>query len=354
MNTTGSNTRIPAATLQQWVGDVLVAVGLLADDAEIVAHVLVDADVTGKGTHGVSRLPLYVERIERGLIAAVPEIRDENPSASSVMRIDGGNGLGPLVAWRAMERAVAVAERDGMAAVAVYRSNHCGAMSAFCTAAADRGMILLALTNSPPGIAPTGGRKAFLGTNPIAWGFPRGPGRAPLVIDLATSVVARGNIIQAARLNQPIPLGWAIDPDGRPTTDATQALAGAVLPMAGAKGYALALAVEILTGVLTGAGVGPEVRNPYTDYSGPSNVGHFFLALDPERLLPAAGFYDRMDTLEASLRETPAAVDGPVSLPGDRSEAVRSEYLRDGIPLDPALIAQLNELGKRAGARGLM
>jgi len=154
-----------------------------------------------------------------------------------------------------MERVVTGAKVHGLAIVAVHHSNHCGALSVYCAAAAWQGMILWALTNSPPEIAPSGSREAFLGTNPIAWGFPRGGDESPLVIDLATSIVARGNIVQAARLNQSIPLGWAIDSAGQPTTDPNQALHGAVLPMAGAKGYALALAlaVEILTGVLSGS-----------------------------------------------------------------------------------------------------
>lgn len=344
---------LSAAEVTQWVTQVFVRLAVPEEDAQIVAQVLVDADLTGKPTHGVSRLPLYADRVQRGLISAKPALQCETLGSAAATRMDGGNGLGPIVAWRAMERVVAGAKAHGLATVAVHHSNHCGALSAYCTEAARQGMIVLALTNSPPGIAPSGSREAFLGTNPIAWGFPRGRNAPPLVIDLATSVVARGHIIQAARLNQSIPLGWAIDSDGQPTTDPHQALRGAVLPMAGAKGYALALAVEILTGVLSGAGIGSEVKNPYTDNSGPSNVGHFFLALDPAVFGPLTTFLDRMETLEGTIRELPAGLDGPAALPGDRSEAVRAQYLESGIPLDGPLVAELNAWGRRLGLQEL-
>ncbi len=340
-------TRIPAPDLRQWVETVFMRINVPQEDAVIAAHVLIDADLRGKPTHGVSRLPLYVGRIERGLIAPRPEIHFESPKTPTMVRMDGGNGLGPVVAWRATERATQGAQRYGIAAVAVRHSNHCGAMHAYCLQAASQGLILLALTNSPPGIAPWGGRRPFLGTNPIAWGFPRGSHQAPLLIDLATSVVARGNIIQAARLNLPIPLGWAIDSDGNPTSDAERALEGAVLPMAGAKGYALALAVEILSGLLSGAGMGPEVKNPYTDNAHASNVGHFFLAIDPETLMPKAEFADRLNGLEQALRAVPAAADGPVFVPGDHSEMQFNKNLEYGVPLDLHLIDELNALADR-------
>lgn len=341
--------RISADELTRWIDQMFTAIGVPQADGQIVAHVLVEADLCGKHTHGVSRLPLYVERIERGLMMAEAAVEYETSGTAVIQRMNGGNGLGPVVAWKATEHVIAEAKRYGMAAVAVHHSNHCGAMSVYCSYAAAHGMILLALTNSPPGIAPVGGREAFLGTNPIAWGFPRGKESPPLVIDLATSVVARGNIIEAARRHEPIPLGWALDQKGNPTTDAQMALAGAVLPMAGIKGYALALSVEILSGVLSGAGVGPGVKNPYTDFSGPSNVGHFFLAIDPAAIAAEGVFEDHLLAMEADLREVPPAVGGPVVIPGDRSEATRDDYLQRGIPLDPSLVEQLNGVAERLG-----
>lgn len=342
----GTYTRVTAVALTQFIKAILSSLGVSDTDASITAHVLVDADLTGRQTHGVSRLPLYVGRIEQHLIAPRPYLLWTSHQPS-VAHLDGGNGLGPAVAWCAMERVVSLAEQYGTGVVLVSHSNHCGAMSAYCAEAASHGLIVLALTNTPPGIPPWGGRSPYLGTNPIAWGFPRGPGHNPLVIDLSTSIVARGHIIEAARLGQQIPLGWAIDHEGQPTTDARAALDGAVLPMGGAKGYALAMAVEILSGVLSGAGFGPSVKNPYTDNSGPSNVGHFFWAVNPSAVLPMAEFLNRLGTMEEALKAITPISDTPIALPGDRSETCRQRYLIEGIPIDKPLIDQLNALADR-------
>jgi LDH2 family malate/lactate/ureidoglycolate dehydrogenase len=174
-----------------------------------------------------------------------------------------------------------------------------------------------------------------------------------LVVDLATSVVARGNIIEAARLHEPIPLDWALDAQGNPTSDASEALMGSLLPMGGFKGYALALVVEVLTGVLSGAGIGPDVLNPYGDRPEPSNVGHFFLALNPAHFLPVAEFYERVRHLENGIREVTPIPGARVALPGDRSERVRQQYQEVGIPIDGPLVDQLNQWADRLTMRPL-
>lgn len=339
--------------LGDFVEKVFLALGVPLEDARIAAHVLVDADLTGRQTHGVSRLPLYANRLEKGVMNPRPKIRTESGAFPIVTRINGDNGLGPVVAWRAMEQSLALAEQHGMGVAAVHLSNHAGAMSAYCEAAANRGFILMALTNSPPGIPPWGGRKAFLGTNPIAFGIPRGDSRPPIVVDLATSVVARGNIIQAARLGEPIPEGWAIDEQGQATTDAARALKGAVLPMAGSKGYALALVVEIFSGILSGAGVGPQVKNPYNDYSGAPNVGHFFWALNPTGFGPAEALYEALLDLELNIRQVPPVEGASIRLPGERSNAIRQESLHRGIPLDTDILNDLTVLADKLGVERL-
>ncbi len=335
--------------LDDFVQTVFVALGVPREDARIAAHVLVEADLTGRQTHGVSRLPLYASRLEKEVMNPRPNIRPEPGAFPIVTRINGDNGLGPVVAWRAMEHSIALAENHGMGVAAVHLSNHAGAMSAYCEEAADRGFILMALTNSPPGIPPWGGRKAFLGTNPIAFGIPRGESRPAIVVDLATSVVARGNIIQAARLGEPIPDGWAIDEQGQATTDAARALKGAVLPMAGSKGYALALVVEIFSGILSGAAVGPQVKNPYNDYSGAPDVGHFFWALNPAGFGPVDALYEALLDLERNIRQVPPIEGASIRLPGERSNATRRESLDRGIPLDTDLLHDLTGLADKLG-----
>ncbi len=341
---------VSSETLTRFVETLLEHVQIPRDDAAVTAHVLVDADLTGRHTHGVSRVPLYVNRIRRGMIASNPLIQASHEPFPVLTVLDGGNGLGPVVAWRAMEQAVSLSEHYGVGIVAVRQSNHAGAMSVYCEEAARRGHILMALTNSPPGIPPWGGRNPFFGTNPIAYGIPRGTARPPLIVDLATSVVARGNIIEAARLRQPIPQGWAVDENGCPTTDAEAALKGAVLPMAGAKGYALALVVEILSAVLSGAGVGPGVKNPYNDFSGASNVGHFFCAINPAGFGSVEEFDLRMARMEHSIHQVPTMPGYKVRLPGDRALQQRQYYQEHGIPVDQDLFQQLNILAEACEA----
>ncbi len=345
---------VDSASLQGFVENVFLALEVPLDDARIAAHVLVDADLTGRYTHGVSRLPLYASRLVRGVMKARPNLGFESGPFPAMTRLNGDNGLGPVVAWRAMERSIGLAEQFGMGVVAVRLSNHAGSLSAYCEAAAERGFILMALTNSPPGMPPYGGKKAFLGTNPIAFGLPRGSDLPPIVVDLATSVVARGNIIQAARLGEPIPEGWAIDENGHKTTDAEAALRGAVLPMAGSKGYALALVVEIFSGILSGAGVGPGVKNPYTDFSGPPNVGHFFWALNPTGFGPSEVLSDALLELESDIRQVPAMAGESIRLPGERSERKRRDSLRYGIPLDVDLLNNLGALANELGVDPLV
>ncbi len=336
--------------LTRFVEKLLEQVRVPHDDAAITAHVLVEADLSGRRTHGVSRLSLYVNRIRRGVIAPNPVMRFRQDQFPVLMSLDGDNGLGPVVAWRAMEQAVRLSEDLGVGIVAVKRSNHAGAMSVYCEEAASRGHILMALTNSPPGMAPWGGRTPFLGTNPMAFGIPRGSAAVPIIVDLATSVVARGNIIQAARLRQPIPPEWAIDENGYPTTDPEAALKGAVLPMAGAKGYALALVVEILSGVLSGSGVGPGVKNPYNDFSGASNVGHFFCAINPAGLGSRGEFYARIQVLEEGIYQVPSTPGEKVRLPGDRALRQRQDSQQHGIPVDRDLFQELNTLAEACEA----
>lgn len=345
---------IEPLSLQSFVEKIFRALDVPRDDAWVAAHVLVDADLTGRYTHGVSRLPLYATRLKRGVMNARPDIRLESGPFPIMTRMHGDNGLGPVVAWRAMEHAIALAKQFGMGVVGVHLSNHAGAMSAYCEAAAKQGVILMALTNSPPGMPPWGGKKAFLGTNPIAFGVPRGDTTPPIVVDLATSVVARGNIIQAARLGTPIPDGWAIDEMGQATTDPNAALKGAVLPMAGSKGYALALIVEIFSGILAGAGVGPAVKNPYNDFSGAPNVGHFFWALNPAGFGPSEALYEALLDLETDIRQVPPIGTESIRLPGQRSDHQRRESLQRGIPLDLDLLANLGVLAETLGVEPLV
>ena len=248
------------------------------------------AELRGVGSHGVVRLPVHVNRIQSGVVKANPDIQVE-PRFAAVALVDGDNGLGPVVGIRAMDEAIRLADTAGIGYTGVRASNHFGAASFYVERAVRRNLIGCAISNAPPNMAAFGGRERFLGTNPFSVGIPAGQ-QPPLIFDASSSVVARGKIIVAAHRNLPIPEGWAIDPDGRPTTDAQAALAGAVLPFGGPKGSAISFIIDIISGVLTGASFALRL-NTLENLHAVQNLGHAFVAVRTDlfcrrRSLPAA------------------------------------------------------------------
>ena len=291
-------TRLSAEMLRAQAAEIAGAAGLADAPAEQFAHCLVDADLGGTATHGLSRLAIYVM---------------------------------------------------GVAVATVRNSQHFGAAGYYTNLAAERGMILLAMSSVEPSMSPTGGADAFFGTNPIAAGFPTGKGW-PVKVDLATSVVARGNIIAAQKRGEPIPEGWATDRQGRQTTDASAALMGTIKTMAGHKGYALAMMVESFSSVLSGSAVGPAVGSMYKDLDRKQDVGHFFALIDVEAFMPLGEFTERMDgaidTLKAG-RVAPGAEE--ILIPGERSHRTRQRNGREGVPLDDATVRELSALCDELG-----
>jgi len=331
--------------------NLLQGVGVPEEDALIVTDVLLDTSLEGIDTHGISRLPVYLTRIQNGRINAKASIKVER-NAPSLASIDGDNGLGQLVGVRSMQVAIKMADEAGVGAVAVRHSNHFGASSYYCKMASSSGMVGMAFTNTPSGIPPWGGKKAYFGTNPIAFAFPGS--KQPVVIDMSSSTVARGNIILAAKEGRSIPEGWAIDSEGRPTTDARAALDGAVLPMAGPKGYAMALAVEIMSGILSGSAYGPRVGWIYDESTEPVNIGHFFLAIDISRLLPRFEFLSRMDHMVEEIKDSPKA-DGfeEIFIPGERRTNSARKRTEEGIPVSLQLLDEFNKLASELGVAPL-
>ncbi len=329
--------RLELDRIRLFVERALTAAGVPAVDAAVVAASLVDAEATGQTGHGLIRFPFVLQRLRDGLINASPDFEVVHDSAALAV-LDANNGLGPVAGDKAMRIAADKSRAAGAGVCVVRGSNHLGAMGFYVAAAADEGLIALALTNTPPAMAPPGGVSAMLGTNPIACAFPTSDG--PLVIDLATSQVARGRVLKAARAGERIPDGWALDADGRPTTDPAAAIAGSLVPLGGAKGFALALMVEALTGVLAAAAVGPEVGGTYVNNTTPSNVGHLFLAIDPEATGP--GFDARMGALLTRLRSTRAgdSTEG-VRLPGDRRRMQLVTHRAGGVDIADDLVGEL-------------
>lgn len=325
--------------LHGFVTRSLVRRGVPEPDAGVVADSLIDAEATGQSGHGLIRLPFLLSRLRAGLIDPHPMQRLVHETTSTAL-LDGGNGLGPVVAKTAMAIASAKARASGVGLCAVRRSNHLGALGFYVESAALDGLIALAFTNTPPAMAPPGGRTAFLGTNPIAAGLPALD--SPVVVDLATSQVARGRILKAARSKDPIPAGWALDSQGRSTTDAAEAIEGSLVPLGGAKGFALATLVEALTGVLAGAAVGPEVGGTYLNSERESNVGHCFIVIDPAAF--GGGFAERMTALADDIRRAePIDPNRPVRLPGDRRRQESSARRAHGVELSADLVTELEK-----------
>jgi LDH2 family malate/lactate/ureidoglycolate dehydrogenase len=334
---------LPEAGLTGFCREVFSHLSLPADDATLVAKSLVDADLCGIASHGLVRLPIYVERLRAGVVAARPEILIKRQSAATAV-LDGGNGMGQVVSQRAMDMALEKG-RDQPAFVSVGGSNHNGALGYWAAQAAAHDCIGIAFTiGGINHMAPWGGAEAMLGNNPFAIALPAGE-EAPVVLDMACSVAARGKVNVAADRGEAIPEGWCLDADGLPTTDPLAALAGFVLPLADHKGYAMTVAFGLLSSMLSGAAFGSEVTHLYDDLENPQNVGHLF------GVLPVAVFEDlalyrrRMDKAINEVRGVRRAPGvARITLPGERERLLRTERRQSGLPLARGTVAGLRRV----------
>ncbi|MDE3058229.1 MAG: Ldh family oxidoreductase [Bacteroidota bacterium] len=331
--------------LKAFAVSVSMKYGLSKGDAEIFIDNLIDANLAGVDTHGLTRLSIYLKRIKLGLINPHPVMTFEQKFPIAAV-LNADNGLGQIAGEKAVRKAIELAGTYGLGAVAVRSSQHFGALGYYCNIAAQNEVICLAFTNAEPALPPWGSYEAYFGTNPLAMGVPM-KGEIPVIIDLSTSIVARGKIISAAKRKIPIPEGWALDPEGNPTTDAEKALAGAVLTMAGPKGYALAMMVDVLSGVLSGSGFGKHVHSMYKDLKNGADVGHFFLCIAIEAFMPKKNFYERMKTMRDEIKNS-AKREGvdEIYIPGERKKKIKSERLNTGIPLSSDVLDELKALAK--------
>lgn len=332
--------------LRSFCEAVLVKSGMRKGDSKIVAASLIQANLEGIDSHGISRLPIYLKRLTEGRINPVPNIQLK--TSDSVLVVDGNNGLGHVVSYHALIKGMEMAKQSGIVAISIKNSNHFGAASYFCQLACEQDLICICFTNSPPGIAPWGGKEAFFGTNPIAFSFPTG-NDTPVIIDLSTSVVARGKIIIADQQGDTIPDGWAIDQEGQPTNNPKDALKGSVLPMGGPKGSALALAVELLAGVLSGAAFGPYVKNIYKEEEDDkANVGHFFILMDTRKFIDLETFFPSIQNLLKEMKRV-SKVPGikEIRYPGERRKREEQTRMKTGIQLAAHLEKELIEIGER-------
>jgi LDH2 family malate/lactate/ureidoglycolate dehydrogenase len=339
---------IAEAELQALAAGALAALGLAPADAEAAARILVLGDLFGIHTHGVSRIEAYGERIKLGGIKARPDIRVEK-AAPTIARVDGDNGLGPLVGVRALEAAMAIAGEFGTGVAFARASNHFGPVAPYNYIAAQAGFASIAGSNATTTIAPTGGAEARLGNSPVGFGIPN-PGGDPVILDMAMSVVARAKIRDALKNGRAIPDTWATDREGRPTADPKAALDGFLQPIGGYKGYGLALIVDLFAGLLSGAAYLTHVQSWADSPEKPQDLGHFFIVIDTRVLGPASWLTERLEDFAGILRSTPrsdAAV--PIRLPGEIELARLATQRRDGIAIDAAVHERLVALAAGAG-----
>lgn len=334
--------------LERFAEEIFARAKVSPADAETVARSLVHADLRGVHSHGLARLPVYVQRVQAGLIdpGTRPEIiRQEGATAL----LDGKNQLGAVVGDAALRTAGELAKRYGTGIVGVRASNHFGACSYFALQAVEKGQILLVMSNAPATMAPTGGIRPFFGSNPIAVGVPAGE-EPPFVLDMATTVAARGQIALAMQKGEAIPPGGAIDEQGEATTDPAKALRGALLPIGGAKGYGLAMFADLFCGLLTGAGHGPGVQSLYDNADHPQNVGHFFWVIDIDRFMPLPVFRQQMDHYLRQIKAEPHATGHEkIWIPGEKEWFLAEQHMKEGIPLPEKVAAELEALGAVLG-----
>ena len=257
------------------VKKILIKHKLSSHHAEISARALLNAEIVGAYGHGLSRLKMYCDRIRKNVINPKPKIKIKKIS-QSISHIDADNGIGFVAADIAIKKAIQNAKKTGVGLVAVKNSGHYGLSGYYAEQAVKKNLIAMIYTNAPPAIAPHGARKSLFGTNPICFGTPT-DSKVPFILDTSISMINRGKIRVAARNNQKIPEGVALDKFGKPTTDANKALYGVQLPIAGFRGSGLAWMIDILSGVLTGANHAGRVKDPFEDFTGPQNIGHLFI-----------------------------------------------------------------------------
>jgi LDH2 family malate/lactate/ureidoglycolate dehydrogenase len=326
--------------------------GVSAEDAATIARVQLEADLRGMHSHGMRAVPMYLARIRQGIINPRPNVHLTDLGIGTL--VDGDDGPGQVVATRAMETCIAAARRNRIGIALVRRSNHFGAAGYYAGMALQHDLIGIATTNGNLVLAPWGGVTPVVGNNPLAIAVPAGE-EAPILLDVATSVVAGGKIDLAAAEGHDLPEGWSLDADGQPTRDMAAALAGLGVPLgapvAGHKGFGLALVLEALAGALTGARVGREHTVEVDQGPRPWDEGHFFLAIDPTLAMPLGEFKARVDRLIRDVHASRTLPEGgqPHS-PGELTWHRRERALREGIHL-PGSIYQA--LGRCAAERGL-
>jgi len=343
--------RIPYDDLKSFCKQAYLGVGVPDDEAEIVAEFLARSDLRGVETHGVMRLPIYIQRLKKGYVRPVCKIttiKEKGPTAF----LEAHGSMGHVVAHRAMGIAIQKAEEHGVGWVSVKDSGHFGAAGLFPMLALEKDFIGYVITNSAPIMAPYGGRDRILGNNPLSFAFPTVQ-YPPIVLDMSISVVSAGKLILCRKKGEKIPLGWAYDKNGIPTEDPYEGYegGGSLAAIGEYKGYGMILVHEMLTSILTGGKWTQNIKSLYEeDKTGIQGTCHSFMAIDPECFIGREKFKKEMDRYIKGIKESAKAQNvTEILMPGEPEYRTESERLKQGIPLEPITVQELVSLGKSLG-----
>jgi len=337
---------IQSESLIGWGKACLMKLGVSDKDARFVAECLVQTSLWGIDSHGIARLPHYLNRIEAESLNPKPQIKVESTGPSTA-NVDGDHGLGIVVMGEATNQAISIAKENGVGVVGVRESSHCGAIGLYGRMIADAGLIGITFTHSDAFVAPHRGYEKFLGTNPICISVPNEDG-PPVCLDMATSAIPFNYIMNARIENRSISADLAYNGDGEPTEDPNAV--AALRPMAAHKGYALALMIELLCGPLNGMPWGPNIGPMYEQLSERRHLGSFVIAIDPKRFFGGAGFPITVaNVAKVARQQSVKDSDQPVLVPGDDQYATETKRLALGIPVEPGLMEQITSWSSKLG-----
>ncbi len=331
--------------LKTFITEMFAKTGMNQDNAEYCARCMVQTNLWGIDSHGVLRVPIYLQRLRKNVIKGNPNVTTiKGSNAFEVM--DGDDGMGYVVGRAAMERAIELARQYSVGVVGVVRSNHFGATALFAKMAAEQGMIGIVMTNVIPNLVVPGGSKPITGNNPIAISAPTSA-PFPFMLDISMSTVAGGKLLLASKKKEKIPLDWATDKDGRPTDDPDKGFAGFLLPLGGHKGFGLSLVVDILCGVITGGAFQFGIKSMYKHQDDPSLTGHFMIVIDPSVIMTQEELKARMSEFYQRIKNSPMwDASKEMFLPGEIEYLKQQEREKTGIPVPPELYEELKTLAK--------
>ena len=314
---------------------------LSKDHSKIVSDYLIKAELLGTPSHGLARLKMYCDRIKKKLINSNPKIKIKKIS-NSISHVDADNSIGFIAADIGIKQAIKNAKKTGIGLVAVKKSGHYGLSSFYAEQAVKNNLLVFCFTNAPAALAPYGAKKSLFGTNPICFGVPTG--KTPFILDASTSMINRGKIRRASKLGKKIPYGVALDKFGNITTDANKALKGTQLPIATFKGSGLAWMVDILSGVITGSSHSGKTKDPFDDFSGPQNMGHLFITINP-KIFVGKNFLKEMKINISRVKRLPKAKGfSSILYPGERKNKTYRKNLNKDISIPSKILKEINEL----------